>query len=104
MGADGFGEFCVVFLRLAGVGDEVFCDGVDNGKHEFCVVATFFGVYGEVVSMGCGVAVVACDVHELLYMFRYAFGNGFLYHAVYGAAVAEVLQELLEAEAQEGGG
>lgn len=104
MGADGFGEFCVVFSCLAGVGDEVFGDGVDNGKHEFCVVATFFGVNGEIVAVGGGVAVVSGVVHKLLYMYRYAFGNGFLYHAVYGAAVADVLQELLEAESQEGGG
>lgn len=44
LGADGFGEFVVVFLRLAGVGEEVFCDGVDYGKEVFGVVAAFVGV------------------------------------------------------------
>jgi len=102
--SDAFRKFVVVFLCLSGAGDEIFCYGVNYGKHEFCDVATFFGVVGEVVAVGGGVAVVAWDVHELPYMFRYAFGNGFLYHAVYGAAVSEVLQELLEAEAQEGCG
>ena len=110
LGADGFGEFVVVFLRLAGVGDEVFGDGVDYGKEVFGVVAAFVGVEGEVVSMGGGVALYTGDVHELLDVRGYSVCDGCGYHvvdvcfALTLAVVAAVFEELLEGKAQEGGG
>ena len=103
MVADGFGEFVEVFLCLTGAGDEVFCYGVNYGKHEFCVVATFVGVEGEVVAVGCIVALYACYVHELLDVGGDSISDGCGYHVVdvgfAGGVVAAVFEELLEAEA-----
>ena len=69
------------------------CYDVDGGEEVLGVVSAFVGVYGEVVAVGCGVAVVACDVHELLDVWGDAFLDGLLYHGVDVVAVAACVGE-----------